>query len=64
MELLTISIQTQDLKDKIVSFLKQIESQGVEIISQEDIEDFQLLAATRHEKSISFAEYLKNENQS
>lgn len=44
MEILTISIQTQDLKDKIISFLKQIENQGVEIISQEDIEDFQLLA--------------------
>ncbi len=64
MEILTISIQTQDLKDKIISFLKQIENQGVEILSQEDIEDYRLLAATRNEQSISFAEYLKNENQS
>jgi hypothetical protein len=54
MEILTISIQTQDLKDKIVSFLKQIENQGVEILSQEDIEDYRLLAATRNEQSISF----------
>jgi hypothetical protein len=64
MQILTISVQTSDIRDKILSFLKQIENQGVEILSQEDTDDYRLLAATRNEPSISFAEYLKNENQS
>ncbi len=64
MQILTISVQTSDIRDKILSFLKQIENQGVEILSQEDTDDYRLLAATRNEQSISFAEYLKNENQS
>jgi len=43
-------------------FLKHLESEGVEIMSQEDIDDLRLLAATREEKSIPFSEYLKNED--
>ena len=64
MQILTISVQTSDIRDEILSFLKQIENQGVEILSQEDTDDYRLLAATRNEQSISFTEYLKNENQS
>jgi len=43
-------------------FLKHLESEGVEIIAEEDIEDLKLVAATRGEESITFTEYLKNED--
>jgi len=32
----------------------------VEIISQEDMNDFHLLMASRNDKNVSFAQYLKN----
>ncbi|KOR33308.1 hypothetical protein TI05_01795 [Achromatium sp. WMS3] len=62
MHIVTLSIKTEDIKDKIIWFLKHLEQDGVEIVSQEDINDFQLLMATRAEQSVSFSEYLKNEN--
>jgi len=62
MQIVTVSIKTEDIKDKIIWFLKHLEQDGVEIVSQEDINDFQLLMATRAEQSVSFSEYLKNEN--
>jgi hypothetical protein len=62
MQVLTISVTTHDVKEKIIWFLKHLESEGVEIVSQEDIDDLKLLAATRGEMSISFEEYLKNED--
>ncbi len=58
MQIVTISVINEDVKDKIIWFLRHLESEGVEIVSQEDIEDLKLLAATRGEESIPFSEYL------
>ncbi|MFH2045089.1 MAG: hypothetical protein ABIK92_08070 [Pseudomonadota bacterium] len=62
MQTVTISIKNKEIRDKIIWFLKHLESEGVEIVSQEDIEDLKLLAVTRGEDSILFSEYLKNED--
>ena len=62
MKTVTITIKNDETEDKIMRFLKHLESEGVEIMSQEDIYDLRLLAATRKEESIPFSEYLKNEN--
>ena len=62
MQTITINIKNKEIRDKIMWFLKHLESEGVEITSQEDIEDLKLLAATREEESILFSEYLENEN--
>ena len=43
-------------------FLEHLKSDGLEIISKEDIDDLKLLKATRKEESIPFNEYLENEN--
>ncbi len=58
MQIVTISVTNEDVKDKIIWFLRHLESEGVEIVSQEDIEDLKLLVATRGEESIPFSEYL------
>jgi len=63
MQVLTINVKNKEARDKIIWFLKHLENEGVEIISQEDIEDLKLLAATRGDESISFAEYLENERK-
>jgi hypothetical protein len=62
MQILTVSIKTDDIRDKVVWFLKHLEQDGVEILSQEDLADLRLLMATRGENSVSFSEYLKNED--
>jgi len=62
MQTISINIKNKETKDKIIWFLKHLETEGVEIISQEDIDDLKLLAATRREESIPFSDYLKNEN--
>ena len=60
MQTLTINIKRRKIAEKITEFLKQWEDDEVEIVSQEDIEDLKLLAATRGEETIPFSEYLKN----
>jgi len=62
LQTITISVKNEDIRDKIIWLLKHFESEGVEIMSQDDIEDLKLLAATRGEESIPFSEYLKDEN--
>lgn len=62
MQTLTIAIKNKDTGDKIKWFLKLLESEGVEIMNQDDFEDLKLLALTRNDESISFSEYLKNED--
>ena len=42
--------------------LEHFKSDGLEITSNENIEDLKLLKATRKEETISFEEYLKNED--
>ena len=61
MQILTISIKNQDVREKIVWFLKHLENEGVEILSQEDSEDLKLLMATRGEATILFSEYLRDD---
>ena len=62
METLTLNIRNKQTSEKILWFLKHFEKDGVEIIEKEDWEDLKLLAATRDEETISFEEYLENEN--
>ncbi|MFQ5456651.1 MAG: hypothetical protein ACE5EA_10720 [Nitrospirota bacterium] len=62
MQTFTIAIKNKEIRDKIIWFLKHLESEGVEIMSQEDIEDLKLLAVTRKEESIPFSEYIENED--
>jgi len=62
MQTLTINIENETLIDKVVWLLEHFKDDGLEITSRENIEDLKLLKATRDEESISFEDYLKNEN--
>ena len=62
MQTLTINIKNDTLVDKVMWLLEHFKKDGLEIVSKEDIKDLKLLKATRDEKSISFEEYLANEN--
>jgi hypothetical protein len=62
MQTLTINIANDTLLDKVMWLLEHFKKDGLEIISKEDIEDLKLLKATRDEKTVSFEEYLSNEN--
>jgi hypothetical protein len=62
MESITININNPSLTNKVTWFLKQLEADGLEIISKEDFQDLKALKATRGEESISFSDYLNNEN--
>ena len=62
METLTLNIKNKQTSEKILWFLKHFEKDEVEIIEREDWEDWKFLVSTRGEESISFEEYLKNEN--
>ncbi len=63
MEVITINISNPNLTDKVTWFLKRLEADGLEIISKEDLQDLKALKATRVEESISFSDYMNNENQ-
>ena len=62
MQTLTINIANDTLLDKVMWLLEHFKNDGLEIVSKEDIEDLKLLKATREESTLSFEEYLKNEN--
>ena len=62
MQTLTINIANDTLLDKVMWLLEHFKKDGLEIISKEDTEDLKLLKATRDEKTVSFEEYLSNEN--
>ena len=62
MQTLTININNETLVDKVMWLLEHFKNDGLEIVSKEDIEDLKLLKRTRDEESISFEDYLKNEN--
>jgi hypothetical protein len=47
MQTITILVQTEDIKDKILWFLKHLEQDGVEIISREDFNDLHSLDASQ-----------------
>ncbi len=62
MHTLTINIKNKKTYEKINWFLKKLEDE-VEIISEEDINDLILLSQTRGEESISFEDFVKNEDK-
>ena len=62
MQTLTINIANDTLLDKVMWLLEHFKKDGLEIVSKEDMEDLKLLKATRDEDTISFEEYLSNEN--
>jgi len=62
MQTLTINIANDSLVEKVMWLLEHFKNDGLEIVSKEDIEDLKLLKATREEETVSFEEYLKNEN--
>ena len=62
MQTLTINIANDTLLNKVMWLLEHFKNDGLEIVSKEDIEDLKLLKATREEPTLSFEEYLKNEN--
>ena len=62
MQTLTINIENESLTEKVLWMLEHFKDDGLEITSKEDIEDLKLLKSTRNEESVSFEDYLKNEN--
>ena len=62
MQTLTINIQNESLTKKVLWMLEHFKEDGLEITSNENMEDLKLLKATRNEETISFEEYLKNED--
>jgi hypothetical protein len=62
MQTLTINIQNETLTEKVLWMLEHFKSDGLEISSKENIEDLKLLKSTRNEETVSFENYLKNEN--
>jgi len=57
---ITININDDKLVDKVTWLLEHFKGDGLEIVSKEDVDDLEVLEASRNEESISFDEYLKN----
>ncbi len=62
MHTITINISNDQLAEKVNWLLEHLKNDGLEIVSKEDADDLKLLTATRGEASISFAEFLNNED--
>lgn len=62
MKSITININNDKLANKVIKLLKSFKNEGLEIVSKEDMSDLKLLKATRNEESVSFDEYLENED--
>ncbi len=62
MQSITININNDKLADKVTWLLEHFKNDGLEIVSIDDISDLKLLKATRNEDSVSFDEYLNNED--
>ncbi len=60
MQSITINVENKTIQEKVLSFLEHLKNDGVEIVSQENINDLKLLSDTRKEESIPFDEYLKS----
>jgi len=64
MHTLTINIKDNSLLEKFLWLLDHFKQEkGIEILIDKDAKDLQLIKKTRDEESISFEEYLKNENR-
>ena len=57
MNTLTIGIDNDALKDKVIWLLKHFEDDGLEIINNEDLEDLKAIAEVANEESIPFDDY-------
>jgi hypothetical protein len=62
MHTITININNDQLAEKVNWFLEHLKNDGLEIVSKEDADDLKLLAATRHEESIVFDDFLNDEH--
>jgi hypothetical protein len=63
MQSITININNNDeLAGKVIGMLNELKSDDLEIVLTENIGDLKRLKATRNEESISFNQYIKNEN--
>lgn len=62
MQSITINVKDHQLADKVTWLLEHFQSDGLEIVSREDIEDLKMLKATRGEETVSFEDYLAHEN--
>lgn len=56
MQTLTLNIKNEDATNKMMWLLKHSEHNEIEILEKEDINDLNMLAATRNEESIPFNE--------
>ena len=57
MESIALTIHSDKVKQEIFDFIKKFPSVEVELMSIEDAEDLRLLQKTRHEETVSFADY-------
>lgn len=62
MQSITINIKNPQLAEKVYWLLGHFKNDGLEIVSKEDYDDLKLLKETRKEPTVSFDEYLKDEN--
>jgi hypothetical protein len=60
MRSITINIKDDQLAEKVLWFLERFQNDELEIVSQEDMDDWKLLEATRNDETVPFADYLKN----
>ncbi len=58
MQTLTINIQNESLTKKVLWMLEHFKDDGLEITSNENIEDLKLIKATKNEETITFEESL------
>ena len=56
MQSITINIKDEQLADKVLWFLEQFQSDELEIVSKEDMDDLKLLKETRNDETIPFAD--------
>jgi hypothetical protein len=57
MQSITININDDKLVDKVTWLLEHFKSDGLEIVSKEDMDDLEVLEASRNEESIPFDEF-------
>ncbi len=62
MQTIIINVSDKALAEKVTWLLEHFQSDGLEIVSKEDLDDLKQLKATREEDSILFEKYLENEN--
>ena len=62
MKTITINIKNDKLAEKVTWLLNHLRQDGLEIVSQEDLDDLKALKATRKEETIPFDKYLKSKD--